>query len=302
MKKSPRRVANDITVVLNAVLGSDRFDRGPVDVTSVALEYTRQIARDDEYIERVECDDLTGCEGALVPGETRPRKWGIMYDRKQNAGRRAYTVAHELGHFFLHRQLVDEDPEFDGGFYCEKDAVEHGAGRDIEKEANEFAANLLMPLDDFRRIIPSGELADLERLGNAAGRYGVSLTAAILRWLDFTNTRAMLVCSTDGFAHWAKPSAAAFKTARYIRTRGEPYEMPELALSSRKVSGEEAVKGVRQPAGIWFPEPVVEMCMRTDRYDFELTLLHFEEKSPAWQAEDEDPGDSYTQFFRFQNS
>lgn len=298
MIKSPRRAANDISVVLNTILGKDRFDRGPVNVEALALDYTKQIARDGEFIERIVADDLPGCEGALVPGEAKPRRWGIMYDRKQNPGRRAYTVAHELGHFLLHRHLVDDDPDFDGGFYCSKEGVEHGAGRDIEKEANEFAATLLMPLDDYRRTIPANELADFERLGQAASRYGVSLTAAILRWLEYTDTRAMVVSSTDGFALWAKPSSAAFKSGRFIRTRNELYELPSASLSSRNIFDEEGLKGVRHPSGVWFPEPVVEMCMRTDRYGFELTLLHFEGRAPVWQEEPEDAGDAYTQFFK----
>jgi len=57
------------------------------------------------------------------------------------------------------------------------------------------------------------------------------------------------------------------------------------------------LEGTRQNAGIWFPEPTVEMCMRSDKYDFELTLLHFEGRAPAYQAEDEFE-DSYTQFFK----
>ncbi|NKJ77832.1 ImmA/IrrE family metallo-endopeptidase [Rhizobium leguminosarum] len=298
MTRSPRRAANDLTLMLNAVLGEDRFDRGPVDVESLAVEYTRRTAGSQgEYIERIVADDLDGCEGALVPGETKPRRWGIIYDRRQNRGRRAYTIAHEFGHFMLHRRLVDEDPDFDGGFRCSKEAVEHGSGKDIEKEANEFAATLLMPLDDFRRIIPANELADLERLGQAAQRYGVSLTAATLRWLSYTTTRAMLISSTEGYAHWAKPSEAALKSGRFIRTRNEMYEMPASSLAVRKVDAEEALAGVRQAAGVWFPESVIEMCMRTDRYDFELTLLHFDGKGPAYQAEPEEAGDAYTQFF-----
>lgn len=222
---SPRSAANNISLVLNTVFGKDRFDRGPVKVGELALEYTRQISP-GSHIEKVVADDLAGCEGALVPGDTKPRRWAIMYDRKQNAGRRAYTIAHELGHFVLHRQLVDEDPDFDGGFHCTKEAVEHGAGRDIEKEANEFAANLLMPLDDYRRRIPSDQLADLNRLGDAADRYGVSLTAATLRWLEYTTTRAMVIASVDGFALWAKSSEAAFKSGRFLRTKSDLFEMP----------------------------------------------------------------------------
>lgn len=297
MAKTPAAVANDITLVLNKIFGADRFSRGPVDVEQVALEVSRNIAP-DSYIADIICDDLEGCEGVLVPGETKPRKWAIMYDKKQNAGRRAYTVAHEFGHFMLHRQMVDEDVDFSGGFYCSKDQIERGVGRNIEQEADEFAANLLMPLDDFRNFISSDRLAGIERLGEAANRYGVSLTAAALRWIKYTNTRAILISSTDGFAHWAVPTQAALRSARYMRTKNELYEMPSVSLATRDVAAEEAIVGVRQDAGVWFPEPVHEMCMKTDRYGFELTLLHFEGSGPVYQADADEPEDAYDRFAR----
>lgn len=298
--KSPRRAANDISLVLNTVLGSDRFDHGPVNVGELAIEYTRQISP-GSYIEHVVAEDLLGCEGALVPGDSQPRRWAIMYDKKQNTGRRAYTIAHELGHFVLHRQLVDDEPNFNGGFHCSKDAVEHGAGTDIEKEANEFAASLLMPLDDYRRQIPADQLASMDRLSDAATRYGVSLTSASLRWLEYTSARAMVIASVDGFALWAKSSEAALKSGRFLRTRNDLFEMPEASLAVRKVPAQEALIGVQQKAGIWFPEPTIEMCMRSEKYDFELTLLHFEGKGPAYQAED-NLEDSYTKFFKLSTS
>jgi hypothetical protein len=34
----------------------------------------------------------------------------------------------------------------------------------------------------------------------------VSLTAAILKWLEFTPESALLVCSRDGFIDWAVSS------------------------------------------------------------------------------------------------
>ncbi len=294
--KSPRRAANDISLVLNTVLGNDRFDHGPVNVMEVAIEYTREISP-GSHIEYVVAENLPGCEGALIPGDTQPRRWAIMYDEGQNPGRRAYTIAHELGHFMLHRQLVDEEPDFNGGFRCSKNAVEHGAGADIEKEANEFAATLLMPLDDYRRQVPADQLPSLERIGDVASRYGVSLTAACLRWLEYTTARAMVIASVDGFALWAKSSEAAFKSGRFLRTKNDLFEMPEQSLAVRRVPTNESLEGVQQRAGVWFPEPVIEMCMRSEKFDFELTLLQFEGKAPAYQVED-DFEDSYTQFFK----
>ena len=45
--------------------------------------------------------------------------------------------------------------------------------RDIEREADQFAADLLMPFDDFRTQIPARNAADIEALAACAARYGV---------------------------------------------------------------------------------------------------------------------------------
>lgn len=43
-----------------------------------------------------------------------------------------------------------------------------------------------------------------------------------------------------------------------------------------------------QQAGVWFPEPVHEMCFRSDKYDLEITVLQFETDGPRLQAEEEE--------------
>ncbi|MGY4408471.1 Zn-dependent peptidase ImmA (M78 family) [Bradyrhizobium sp. LB7.1] len=207
----PLKEAARITQMLDMVLGADRFDRAPVDVIGLALEYSRQVAPDSPIHEVVE-RNLPGCVGALVYGKARPRQWAIMYHVGQSDGRRSFTVGHEFAHYVLDRELIEGDGRFDGGIYCDENAVVRRDGSGVEQEADEFAAALLMPFHDFRRQLPAKARADFETLSRVAKRYGVSLTAAILRWLEFTETRAIMVVSNEGFAHWAKPSTAALKS------------------------------------------------------------------------------------------
>jgi IrrE N-terminal-like domain len=62
--------------------------------------------------------------------------------------RRRFTAAHELGHFVLHRTIM-------GRFRADTDATLQEADGDIadrmEREANRFAAELLMPADVCRQ-------------------------------------------------------------------------------------------------------------------------------------------------------
>lgn len=292
----PLKEAARITQMLDLVLGADRFDRAPVDVIGLALEYSRQVAPDSPIHEVVE-RNLPGCVGALVYGETRPRQWAIMYHVGQSDGRRSFTVGHEFAHYLLHRQSIEQDGGFDGGIYCDENSVDRRAGSGIEQEADEFTAALLMPLHDFRRQQPAKARVDFDTLSRLAKRYGVSLTAAILRWLEYTETRAMMVVSNEGFAHWAKPSGPALKSGRFIRTKNAVYELPSQAFATRRDYSDAALAGVVQQAGVWFPEPVHEICLRSDRYDQEITVLQFEADGPRFQAEEEQ-SDVFDHFVR----
>jgi len=290
----PLKEAARITQMLDLVLGANRFDRGPVDMINLALEYSRQVAPDSPIHEVVE-RRIPGCSGALVYGEARPRQWAIMYDVGQSDGRRSFTVGHEFGHYVLHRRFIEDEGRFDGGIYCDENAVVRRDGAGIEQEADEFAAALLMPLHDFRRQHPADARADFVTLSRLAKRYGVSLTAAILRWLEYTEIRAILLVSNEGFAHWAKPSRPALKSGRFIRTKDTVFTLPEQAFAARGDYSDVALTGTMRAASVWFPEAVHEMCIRSDRYDLEITVLQFETDGPRFQAE-ENESDVYDRF------
>lgn len=102
--------------------------------------------------------------------------------------------------------------------------------RDIEAEADLFASTLLMPLDDFRRQV-DGQPVSFDLLGHCADRYGVSLTAAALRWTEIAPKRAILVASRDDHMLWAKSNKAALRSGAYFATRKNTIELPHDALA-----------------------------------------------------------------------
>lgn len=287
----PEGWAIQLTKLLDAAYqgGPDRY---PVDVRALALEYSAQ-RFPQSPIKRVEADDLDGFEGALLPGERKKNVWGILYDTKQSAERARFTVAHEFGHYLLHR---DRQPE---GFQCGEDAIVRREVEGMEKEADTFAAFLLMPLHDFRVQIPPDHKPTFEELGACAKRYGVSLTAAILRWLEYTNRRSILVVSNEGFARWAKASNPAYKSGKFIRTRSVVFELPSASLVATMGPNVDPTVVMKQPAGIWFDEAVEESCIASSRYEMELTLLHLGRQSAsAWGAEVPVEEDAFERFRR----
>lgn len=196
-------------------------------------------------------------------------------------------MAHELGHYILHRQNGDS-------FECsEADLLQwESMEKRQEAEADVFASYLLMPIDDFRRSIGSGSV-DLGILDECARRYGVSLTAAILKWLEFTEHRAVLVMSTEGFILWARSSQSALRSGAYFRTRNVAVPIPtgSLAASTRSLIHE--MQGVELPARVWFPREPKEMSLRefkivSDRYERTMTLLILPKAEPRWSREFEE--------------
>jgi Zn-dependent peptidase ImmA (M78 family) len=176
--KKPMAEANRISSMLNTVLGADRF---PVKVDELALEYSRQCFSDSP-IDKVQGEDLEGFDGLLKANKSRS-KWLVLYNSATpSEGRKRFTIAHEFGHYILHRHQQDI-------FECGDDDIETGDNneRDIEAEADLFASTLLMPLDDFRRQV-DGQPISFDLLGHCADRYGVSLTAAALRWTEIAET------------------------------------------------------------------------------------------------------------------
>jgi hypothetical protein len=284
----PERWAIEITRVLNIVLGPEHF---PIDVIGVAREYTAQRFPGDA-ITMAEGANLAGFDGALYRAPAGKTGWGIVYNNAiASPGRINFTLAHEFGHYLLHRA---DHPD---GMRCgEQDVVRwDSAYGQIEHQANRFAASLLMPLDDFRRQIDPRARVDLDVISHCADRYRVSLIAAILRWLAYTTRRAVLVISRDDFILWSRASDTAFKTGAFFRSSAMPVEIPgaSLAAARRTVDGR---SGVLHPPGVWFSEEVREMTIFSEQYDFTISLLLLEDRDRYVQLDPDQEEDIYDHF------
>jgi IrrE N-terminal-like domain len=201
---SAQRWAIEISKLWRAVAGDTRF---PVDVEAIAPDLSAARFPSDP-IRAIKGGRLPNFEGALYPLRDPARGWAIIYNESGvSLGRKRFTISHEFGHYLLHRTTLPN------GIECDEQVITRREGKGIEKEADEFAATLLMPLDDFRARIGVEDKPSMDDLGGAADRYGVSLTAAALRWLEYTNRRAVFVVSRDGGAKWARSSQPAFRPA-----------------------------------------------------------------------------------------
>jgi hypothetical protein len=240
----------------------------------------------------VEGEALGNFDGALIHGA---KGWGIVYNKAlRSPGRINFTLAHEFGHYLLHRIAFPE------GLHCGQDDMVRwdSAYRQIESQANDFAATLLMPLNDFRRQIDAKAKPTLDDLGACAERYGVSLIAAALRWLEYTERRAVLVVSREGFILWARSSERALKTGAFFRTVNvPPVAIPFASLPEQPDLLEKSRGQISHDSGVWFREPCDEFALVSDHYDFAISLLHLEPTSWNWLKEEEEE-DSFDRMTR----
>lgn len=106
--------------------------RPPLDVNAIAKRIPTL-----EKIEEVELDDEIS--GALLPVEGG--KWLIVVNSFHTTRRRRFTIAHELGHLLLHQYTA---PHADRRMKLRDARSSEGSAQE-EIEANQFAAELLMP-------------------------------------------------------------------------------------------------------------------------------------------------------------
>lgn len=74
-----------------------------------------------------------------VSGYYNKQEKKIYVSSSENIRRQIFTIAHELGHFYLHSDLGEET------FYRQQALNLSGETNEREQEANLFAASLLMP-------------------------------------------------------------------------------------------------------------------------------------------------------------
>jgi len=105
--------------------------------------------------------------GMLLPAERR-----ILVNAAEPEPRRRFTIAHELGHWICQCLEGTAKP-----VYCraEEIGVDPGA-KALEREANIFAANLVMPTRAVR-----GSWAELADVDSVAAEFAVSSSAIAWR-------------------------------------------------------------------------------------------------------------------------
>jgi Predicted Zn peptidase len=131
----------------------------PLDVYGIAEKLGIHVTDDSSLQENI--------SGILEKDENG--KWTMRVNASHHPNRKRYTIAHELGHFCLHKhqEMFFEDQLFFRGLERTK----------TEWQANAFASAILMPENQFQAFLNQG-ICDVDKL---AQEFEVSTLALRIR-------------------------------------------------------------------------------------------------------------------------
>lgn len=96
-------------------------------------------------------------------------KWEISINSLHHPKRQRFTLAHELGHYILHRWRCQN--------FEDKKLFRNTDSNPMEAEANEYAANLMMPENEFRTFVQTRS----SKINDLADHFDVSAIAVRVR-------------------------------------------------------------------------------------------------------------------------
>lgn len=140
---------------------SDYMSYAPVDLDGMAKALGLEV-----YLDSGLPADISGKIERVASGRFR-----VAINAKHHSNRQRFTLAHEIAHYVLHRDLI--------GNGVTDDAMYRSANLSDEQEvqANRFAAGLLMPADVVRQKWREGAKSDADM----AKQFRVSPAAARIR-------------------------------------------------------------------------------------------------------------------------
>lgn len=127
-------IYHDIERIVNNIIEENNISDAPVNIEKICQYY-------DINIEPIDVED--NLSGFFLVNDKKTKIIG--YNKNHSDNRKRFTIAHEFGHFQLHLQnaqkfFIDNNTKF---FRNEKSS---SGELKQEREANAFAAALLMPI------------------------------------------------------------------------------------------------------------------------------------------------------------
>jgi Zn-dependent peptidase ImmA (M78 family) len=160
---------------VESLLDKHNVKRGPVPVNKIARAFGIEIKLDNVD------NELSG----FLFRDKKTGRTVIGANKTHHPNRQRFTIAHELGHYLLHEGETVHLDDHGGAFTVNLRDSKSATGEDDgEREANLFAAELLMPARFLEQDL-RGQNLDLlgnnDFLDNLADKYEVSVQALTFR-------------------------------------------------------------------------------------------------------------------------
>jgi len=188
--------------------------------------------------------------------------------------RKRFAAAHELGHYEMHRYL---QPIFSD---TEEDMMNWYKAGPQETEANEFAAEFLMPSEVFFKECERKKFGP-DVIEHLANRFNVSKTAVILKFVKRGNHPVLIVCCKDNKMKWWKTS----EDFRYFLEFERDKQPPEGSVAYELFTTNKIYKGDESKQQIWKSDwlrmrnndeqdsPFFEYCLFVKSFNYTLSII-----------------------------
>ena len=177
-----------------------------------------QIARGESPLLRVGGRDLRNRFDGKLSYDKGKRCFLLMYNTKYDIGRpegkhhprTRFSISHELGHYFLdhHHSYLAHDGK------PHPSLNEFRSLASIEREADAFAASLLLPTHLVRPRVNTCELS-LDRIGRIATDFETSHVSTAIRSVRLSHFPCAVAGVRDGQVKWMFPSESLIKGGIY---------------------------------------------------------------------------------------
>jgi len=197
---------------------------------------------------------LTSSEARIIGNNNKAI---ITISSKSSLERKRFSLGHEIGHWQLHRGM---------DFACLHEDIGNPSGKvkHKERDADRFAANLLMPWFLFKPIAQSFAHADFKATSQLSRRFKTSFVATAIRFVESNVIPAMIVCHDKEKRQW-------FRSSKDIPERWFPQDALDHDSFAFDILYGGAERNTRQQkvsAASWFD--------RSEAADYEI----FEQSAP----------------------
>lgn len=193
----------------------------------------------------------------------------ITVNSRETHERQRFTICHEIAHIVL--GLTSNHKEVPSWAYAKRDANEIAC--------DTFAAELLMPYQQWLSVVPKGE-PSLEVIQFMASEFGTSFPAAASRFAGLSDIPCAFVTIERGAVRYAARSTSLRRAGAWISARSSiPIGSVAYRLRNDAVN---AIDTAEVAQDIWFDNwdngyDLYELARHYQRTDTTIALLWFDE-------------------------